>query len=83
MNQLQYQSKKYYKHLGIYLYKSSFLKKFTKLKQNKLEKKESLEQLRILENGYKILAFKALKDSVGVDTYEDLKKVRKYYHNKI
>lgn len=75
--------KEYYKHIGIYLYKSKFLKKFPKLKHKKLEKKENLEQLRILENGYKVLAFKAKKDSIGVDTYKDLRKVRNYMHNKI
>lgn len=72
-----HKKKEYFKHIGIYLYKSSFLQKFSKLKRNKMEKKENLEQLRILENGYKILAFKAQKDSIGVDTLDDLKKVRK------
>ena len=43
------------------------------------EKKNNLEQLRILDNGYKILSFEASQDTVGVDTYEDLKKVKKTF----
>ena len=65
------------KHVGIYLYKSEFLRIFSKLKMSISEKKNNLEQLRILDNGYKILSFEASQDTVGVDTYEDLKKVKK------
>ena len=63
--------------MGIYLYKSEFLRIFSKLKMSISEKKNNLEQLRILDNGYKILSFEASQDTVGVDTYEDLKKVKK------
>ena len=56
----------YLKHIGIYLYKKNFLRKFNKLKQSSLEKNENLEQLRILENGYKILAFRAKKETKGI-----------------
>ena len=78
-NKLSYNFEKneFLKHIGIYLYKSKFLKIFSKLKKNKFEKKENLEQLRILENGYKILAFEAKKDTIGVDTMKDLKIVKK------
>ena len=67
----------YLKHVGIYLYKSNFLKIFTKLKRSFSEKKYNLEQLRILDNNFKIICFQASQDTIGVDTYEDLKKVEK------
>ena len=67
----------YLKHVGIYLYKSNFLKIFTKLKRSFSEKKYNLEQLRIIDNNFKIISFQASHDTVGVDTYEDLKKIKK------
>lgn len=66
----------YLKHIGIYLYKKNFLRKFNKLKHSSLEKNENLEQLRILENGYKILAFQAKKETQGIDIPENLGKVK-------
>ena len=74
-----FKKSEFLKHIGIYLYKSRFLKIFSKLKKNELEKKENLEQLRILENGYKILAFEAKNDTVGVDTIKDLKNIKKIF----
>ena len=69
--------KEYFKHVGVYLYKAKFLKKFNELNRSKLEKKENLEQMRVLDNGYKILAFEAKNDTIGVDTTDDLKIVSK------
>ncbi len=66
----------YYKHLGIYAYRKSFLIGFNKLMESKLESTEKLEQLRILESGYAIKTVITDQDSIGVDTEEDLKKVR-------
>ena len=66
----------YYKHIGIYAYRMSFLQKFTKLERGRLEDAESLEQLRALEHGYRILVVESRFDSIGVDTPEDLEKVR-------
>jgi len=66
----------YYKHIGIYAYRSDFLKTFIGLESTMLERSESLEQLRMLENGYKIKCVEVFKDSTGVDTPEDLNKVR-------
>ncbi len=76
-----YKSKKnyYLKHIGIFLYKKKFLEKFSKLKENFLEKDQRLEQLRIIENGYKIIAFQAKHFTEGVDTKKDLNKVRKIF----
>ena len=65
----------FYKHLGLYSYRKDFLLHLTKLPQSSLEKAESLEQLRALENGYKIKVVKTKYDGIGVDTKEDLEKV--------
>jgi len=67
----------YKKHIGIFFYKKDFLEKFSKLKKSYLENDQRLEQLRVIENGYKIIAFRAKKLSVGVDTKKDLTHVRK------
>src|SRR3972149_3348679 len=67
----------YYKHIGLYVYRKDFLLKFAKMKPTPLEDAEKLEQLRVLENGYKIKVVETKYNSVGVDTQEDLEKVRK------
>lgn len=69
---------KYYKHIGIYGYTSKFLNELKSLKEGILEKIESLEQLRFIENGYKIKVLKTVSEVIGVDTEEDLKEVIKY-----
>lgn len=69
--------KTYYKHIGLYLYKRPFLLKFARMKQTTLEKKERLEQLRALENGYKIKVYETKYDTIGVDTSEDLEMAKK------
>lgn len=76
-NKSKVPEKTYYKHIGLYLYKRPFLLKFSKMKQTLLEKKEKLEQLRALENGYKIKVYETEYDTIGVDTPEDLKQVKK------
>lgn len=65
----------YYKHLGIYAYRKDFLLNFKNLPKSKLESAEKLEQLRILEAGYKVKTTITDVDTIGVDTLEDLKKV--------
>lgn len=64
----------YLKHLGIYAYKCEVLRQITKLPQSPLEIAESLEQLRWLQNGYKIKVGKTDIETVGIDTPEDLMK---------
>jgi len=64
----------YYKHIGIYAYTKDFLFTYTNLPKSKLEETEKLEQLRVLENGYKIKTIETEFNTVGVDTPEDLKK---------
>lgn len=64
----------YYKHIGIYSYTKDFLFTFKSMPQSNLEKIEKLEQLRVLENGYKIKVIETKFDTIGIDTAEDLKK---------
>lgn len=66
------------KHIGIYAYRKEFLLKYANMKQTSLEKTESLEQLRLLENGYKIGVVTVKSYGIGVDTQEDLEKVIEY-----
>lgn len=63
----------YYKHIGIYGYRTDVLRNITLLPQGELEKTESLEQLRWLENGYRIQIKETDKESRSVDAPEDLK----------
>lgn len=65
------------KHTGLYVYRRDVLLAFAKWPQSELERLESLEQLRALEHGVKIKAIKASTPSIGVDTMEDLERVRK------
>lgn len=70
-----------YKHIGIYAYKRDFLLQYAKMAETPLEHAESLEQLRALENGYRIKVIETKCHFVGVDTAEDLEKVREIYCN--
>lgn len=62
------------KHLGLYAYRAEVLKAVTALPQSSLEKAESLEQLRWLQNGYKIKVAETQFETVGIDTPDDLKR---------
>lgn len=65
----------YYKHIGMYAYRAEILSKITKLAQGKLERAESLEQLRWLENRYTIQTAVTTVESQSIDTPEDLRLV--------
>ncbi len=65
-----------YKHLGLYAYRRDFLLRLAALPQTALEQAESLEQLRALEHGHRIRAVETKHDSIGVDTPEDMERVR-------
>ena len=65
---------KFYRHLGIYGYTKEFLLGYSSMEQSYLEKLEKLEQLRVLENGYKIKMIETDYNSIGIDTKEDYKK---------
>lgn len=67
----------YYKHLGLYVYRNSYLQKLVKLKPVKIELAEKLEQLRVLANGERIKVVETKIGSHSVDTKEDLKKIIK------
>jgi len=67
----------YYKHIGLYAYTKDFLFIYRKLPPSVLEKIEKLEQLRILEDGFKIKTTETNFDTIGVDTPEDLEKVKR------
>jgi 3-deoxy-manno-octulosonate cytidylyltransferase (CMP-KDO synthetase) len=71
-------SEKYLKHIGLYAYKSTVLKKICDLPVSKLEKAESLEQLRWLENGFTIRTMSTEYENIGIDTPDDLKKLKNY-----
>ena len=76
MEWLNYQA--FYKHIGIYAYTTKVLAEITVLKQSSLELAEGLEQLRWLENGYKIKAKITDYESVSVDVPDDLKKLNSF-----
>ncbi len=65
-----------YKHLGIYAYRRDFLLQYASMEPTPLEQMEVLEQLRVLENGYHIRMVRVEQTSIGVDTEEDLERVR-------
>ena len=64
------------KHTGLYVYRRSFLLEYATWPQTELERAESLEQLRMLERGATIRVVEAVSPSIGVDTWEDLERVR-------
>ena len=66
------------KHLGIYAYRTEVLKAITRLPQSSLELAESLEQLRWLENGYRIKVGITNVETVGIDTLEDLQRAEDF-----
>jgi len=67
----------FYKHIGMYAYRSEVLKKIVTLKPSVLEQKESLEQLRWIENNFTIFVAETEKDSISVDSPEDLAEICK------
>lgn len=68
----------FYKHLGVYAYRADILEALTTLPQSPMEKAESLEQLRWLENGYKIKVGITDIETVGIDTPEDLERAKAF-----
>ena len=68
----------FYKHIGIYAFRSEVLRQVTSLPQSPLELAESLEQLRWLENGYKIGVGISESETVGIDTPEDLARAEEF-----
>lgn len=69
------------KHIGLYAYRTDVLREITKLPQSPLELAESLEQLRWLQNGYKIKVGLTNVETVGIDTPEDLQRAEAFLQN--
>jgi 3-deoxy-manno-octulosonate cytidylyltransferase (CMP-KDO synthetase) len=65
----------HYKHIGLYVYRREFLLAYSGLPVGSLERAERLEQLRALENGYRVRVIETEYESLGVDTPEDLERV--------
>ncbi|MCM8795636.1 MAG: 3-deoxy-manno-octulosonate cytidylyltransferase [Candidatus Omnitrophica bacterium] len=72
----------YFKHIGLYGYTKDFLFLYKNLPVAYLERVECLEQLRVLEEGFRIKVIETKYDTIGVDTPEDLEKVKKYLETK-
>jgi 3-deoxy-manno-octulosonate cytidylyltransferase (CMP-KDO synthetase) len=72
----------FYKHIGLYAYTKDFLFTFKKLPKSVLETAEQLEQLRVLENGYRIKIIETQFDTIGVDTAADLERVEEILSRK-
>jgi 3-deoxy-manno-octulosonate cytidylyltransferase (CMP-KDO synthetase) len=66
-----------WKHLGLYAYRREFLLRMARLAPTPLERAESLEQLRVLEHGFRIATAETRADTIGVDTPDDLDRVRR------
>ena len=72
----------YFIHQGIYGFRKEFLEKYSSLNQTYLERLEKLEQLRVIENGYKIKMFESKYKSIGIDTLEDYNEAIKFLNLK-
>ena len=73
------ENSQFFRHIGIYGYRKDFLLNFVNLEQSYLEKVEKLEQLRALENGFKIKMIEAKSSLTGIDTREDYEEALKKY----
>ncbi len=72
----------HYKHIGLYAYQREFLLRLCRLSPSLLEQAEQLEQLRILQNGYRIKVIETQYSCLGVDTPEDIKKIETLLNRK-
>jgi 3-deoxy-manno-octulosonate cytidylyltransferase (CMP-KDO synthetase) len=70
----------FFKHIGLYAYRKRFLEKLSELRESVLEKSEKLEQLRFLENGFKVKVVHYEYESIAVDTPADLERVNQLVH---
>lgn len=72
----------YWKHIGLYAYRSEVLRRITRLAPGTLERCESLEQLRWLENGYRIKVAETHAEGIAIDTPEDLQRAVEYLRSR-
>lgn len=75
-SKIPYEGHLYYQHVGIYAYRKTFLNQYRHLKKSDLEKAENLEQLKFLENGYRIKVAMMKDMSHSIDTPDDLKRLK-------
>lgn len=75
------QSTTFYKHIGMYAYRTDILEKVTKLPVSRLELTESLEQLRWLEHGFSIHIIETDRETIGIDSPEDAERARAWLQN--
>ena len=68
----------FFKHVGMYAYRADILESITKLSVSSLEKVERLEQLRWLENGFKVSIVETTEETMCIDTPEDLERARTF-----
>ncbi|NTU68178.1 MAG: 3-deoxy-manno-octulosonate cytidylyltransferase [Chlorobiaceae bacterium] len=73
---------KFYRHIGLYAFRADVLRAFVSLPPSMLERAESLEQLRLLENGYRIRCIETTVDTPGVNTEEELDEVRRLFKSR-
>jgi 3-deoxy-manno-octulosonate cytidylyltransferase (CMP-KDO synthetase) len=73
---------KFFKHIGMYAYRTDILEKLTELQVSPLEKVESLEQLRWLDNGFTIKTTETKTETIGIDTPEDLERALRHLKEK-
>ena len=71
----------FYKHIGLYAYRTQTLGEITRLPQSTLEKAESLEQLRWLDHGYVVRVGQSDVETIGIDTPEDLARAEEFLQN--
>jgi 3-deoxy-manno-octulosonate cytidylyltransferase (CMP-KDO synthetase) len=69
----------YFKHIGLYVYRTEFLLEYSSLPIGPLERAERLEQLRAIENGHKVAVFETDYESLGVDTPEDYRRISELF----
>ena len=75
----EFKKHNFFRHIGIYGYQKDFLAKYIKMDQTNLEKLEKLEQLRVIENGFKIKMIEVTSCLTGIDTQEDYEEALKKY----
>lgn len=73
----------YRKHSGLYAYRSESLQQFARMEPSPLERLESLEQLRALENGYRVCVVRVAHRSTGVDTEQDYERVKRFMEERL
>ena len=83
INEIEFSERDYFKHIGIYAFKSDVLQKIVNLPKSKTEEKLNLEQLRWLDNQYKIKVGVTKLESLSVDRIEDIEKIVEFHEKNV